>query len=335
MRIRTLRSPCIQPDRIVIGVDIAKHSCVAVAQTGEGGVTKPCTFKTNWSGFEGLLAFGRRAKATAGAKDFVVALEPTGHYGAPLVAWLQDHGIEVMQVEALHTNRFKELIDGTRRKTDAKDAAIIATLCRQGTCRPYRLPTGVYAELRVLSRRREQLVKQRSQARNRLHRHLDEVFPELPRLFDRLGPTLLAVLKDASSPLAVLEMPESELADLLRAASRGNLGLERAREIKDAAEMSVGSQIAAAAHRLAIRQLVADLEHLHGQVCVVEAEMKSRLLEVPYAADLLSIPRLGAITLATLLGEFGDLRDYDRAAKLIKHAGLDLVESSSGARKGQ
>lgn len=332
---RTLRSPCIQPNRIVLGVDVAKKASVAVAQASDGKVSRPLTFEMNWRGFEALLEFGRRSKAAARAKDFVVALEPTGHYGAPLVKWLEDQSVEVMRVEALHTNRFKELVDGTRRKTDAKDAVTIAMLCRQGTYRPYRLLTGVYAELRVLSRRREQLVKQRSQTTNRLHRHLDEVFPELPALFDRIGPTLLALLAVASSPRAMMAMPENELATLLWTASRGNLGRERARDVRTAAEMSVGSPLAAEAHQLAIRQLVADLRHLHGQLSEVEVEMKTRLAEVPYAADLLTIPRLGAITLATLLGEFGDLRHYDRAAKLIKHAGLDLVELSSGTRKGQ
>lgn len=335
MKIRTLRSPCIQSDRIVIGVDIAKSTCVAVAQTGDGQVSKPLKFGTSRSGFEKLRTFALSMVEAKRATDFVVALEPTGHYGVPLVKWLEGQGIEVMRVEALHTNRFKELVDGTRRKTDAKDAAAIAMLCRQGTYRPYRLLTGVYADLRVLSRRREQLVKQRSQATNRLHRHLDEVFPELPKLFDRMGPTLLALLEEASSPKAILDMPVGELATHLRAASRGNLGLERAHEIREAADMSVGSSIAAEAHRLAIRQLVEDSSHLHGQIGEVEREMKARLAQVPYADDLLSIPRLGVITLATLLGEFGDLRDFDRAAKLIKHAGLDLVESSSGARKGK
>lgn len=332
---RTLRSPCIQSDRIVIGIDLAKKECVAVAQTSDGKVSRPLKFPTNWGGFEALLAFGRRSKEAAGAKNFVVALEPTGHYGAPLVKWLADRGIEVMRVEALHTNRFKELVDGTRRKTDAKDAVTIAMLCRQGTYRPYRLVEGVYAELRVLGRRREQLVKQRTQTSNRMHRHLDEVFPELLPLFDGIGPTLLALLAVASSPQAVLAMTESELTTLLSAASRGNLKSERAREIRAAAEKSVGNPLAAGAHRLAISQLVGDMRHLHGQISAVEAELNACLTEVPYAADLLTIPRLGAITLATLLGEFGDLRDYDRAAKLIKHAGLDLVELSSGTRKGQ
>lgn len=189
---------------------------------------------------------------------------------------------------------------------------------------------------RICSHRREQLVKQRSQTTNRLHRHLDETFPELLPLFrGRLSRTVLTLLEVASSPLALLDLPESRLVELINAGSRGQLGADRAREIRDAARASVGTTRAAEAHRLAIVQLVADTRHVRAQIAVVEREMRACLEKVPYASLLLSIPRLGAVTVATLLGEFGDLRRYDRAAKLIKQAGLDLVEASSGKRKGQ
>lgn len=336
MQRRAPRSPIIQSDVIILGVDIAKDQSVAVAQDGAGGVSKPLEFAMSQLGFEALWAFARRAAKSAGAASFVVALEPTGHYGAPLVEWLQERDVEVMRVEPLDTNRGKQLYDGTRRKTDAKDAGVIAMLCRQGACRPYERPEELYAHLRVFSRRREQLVKQRSQTVNRLHRHLDETFPELARLFRRqVTPTLLALLEVASSPAGVLALSIEELAAVLRAASRGQLGVERAKALHAAAERSIGSRCAAEAHRLALVQLVGDLRHLMAQLAAVEREMRTWLCKVPYAGRLLSIPRLGAITVATLLGEFGDLRRYDRASKLIKHAGLDLVESSSGKRKGQ
>lgn len=336
MHRRPPRSPFIQPDVSIGGIDIAKDEAIVVVQAGDGGVSKPFKFSMTQLGFEALLAFARRAAKSAGTTRFVLALEPTGHYGAPLVDWLTDRDIEVLRVEPLDTNRAKTLYDGTRRKTDAKDAGVIAMLCRQGIYRPYERPEPLYANLRIWSHRRGQLVKQRSQTQNRLHRHLDETFPELLRLFrGRISRTVLTLLEVASSPAFVLALPESRLVELIRAGSRGQLGAERAREIREVAETSVGTTRAAAAHRLAIVQLVADMRHLQAQLATVEGEMCACLEKVPYASLLLSIPRLGAVTVATLLGEFGDLRRYDRAAKLIKHAGLDLVEASSGKRKGQ
>jgi transposase len=41
------------------------------------------------------------------------------------------------------------------------------------------------------------------------------------------------------------------------------------------------------------------------------------------------------VTLATLLGETGDLRAYARARQLLKLAGLNLYEISSGTHQGR
>ena len=50
---------------------------------------------------------------------------------------------------------------------------------------------------------------------------------------------------------------------------------------------------------------------------------------------MLSIPGIGAITVATILGEVGDLRGYHSAREIIKLAGLNLYEISSGEHNGQ
>lgn len=333
---RAPRSAFIQSNRLVIGVDIAKDASVAVAQDSSGRLTKPLTFSMTQLGFEALKAFAEKETESAGAGDWVVALEPTGHYGIPLVSRLLDDGIEVLRVEPLHTNRAKEFYDGTRRKTDAKDAGVIAGLARTGTYRPYRLQRGVFADLRYFGRRRQQVVERLSRVKNRLHRHLDVTFPELLRLFrGRLSPTVLAVLEVAATPMDILALPLTELETAVRVGSRGQLGIERAQAIREAAGRTIGSTDGLAAHRFAIGQLVDEMKHARKQCLAVEREMKDALSQVPYAPLVLTIPRLGVITLATLLGEFGDLRDFDRAEKLIKHAGLDLVESSSGKHKGR
>ncbi|MFH1464997.1 MAG: IS110 family transposase [Pseudomonadota bacterium] len=317
-------------------MDIAKEENVAVAQMGDGTLAKPLRFKTSAEGFLGLLAYAERAVSASKATGFAVALEPTGHYGWPQVSWLLSREVETFRVEPQHTSRLKELYDGTRRKTDAKDAVIIADLCRRGLCGPWRAQTGEYGELRVLSRRRQQLVKQRSAATNRLHRHLDVVFPELRGLFAKtICATVLALLRKAPTPSGVLTMELDALTDLLRQASRGQLGQERALQLRQAALTSIGTREGRVGHTLAIRHAVEELGHVLRQVQEVEAEMLRQLAAVPYAHRLLSIPGLGRITTATLLGEFGDLRGYDRAAQLIKMAGLDLVEISSGQLRGK
>lgn len=336
MQRRTRRCPPVDPNLLVIGVDVAKQSHVAVASSSDGRTRKPLSFPATKAGFESLRAYAEKAMADVGARGWVVGLEPTGHYGQPLSAWLRRSEVPVFLVQPLHTNRAKELWDGTSRKTDAKDAAVIADLCRRGVAQPVRALAAPFAALRVLSRQREQLVKRRSQAVNRLHRHVDVVFPELCQVFPKLeGATMRWLLRHAGTPEQVLGMPREQLLEGIRRASRGQLREERLEALLEAARDSIGVRDGLPAHRLTMRQLLDESEAVLKQLAEIEQAMTAELAKVPYASTLLTLPKLGRITLATLLGEFGDLRDYRVAQQLLAMAGLDLVETSSGERKGQ
>lgn len=326
----------IPPELVVIGVDIGQRDNVAVAQFGDGREAKPLPFHTTKEGFEELKRYGEKAVREAGAEGLVFAMEPTGHYGAPLEQWLVRQDMRVFRVQPLFTNRAKELYDGTWRKTDAKDARLIAHLCRRGVSSEWTLMDDVYAELRGLSRHWQQVGKNRSTATNRLIRHLDEIFPELRGLFkDIRSRTLLELLKVAPTPGDIIELGLEELTKLIRRASRGKLGRERAEQVLEAARTTIGGRQGLRAHAMAIREQVAILEHTMAELDRIKKAMKVELAKVPYAKRLLSIPRLGEVTLAILLGEFGDLRNYRHSAQLIKMAGLDLVEVSSGKRRGK
>jgi transposase len=333
---RTRRCEPVQSNLVVIGIDVAKKSHVAVAARADGGTMKPLVFAASRDGFAALHAYGDRAVADAGASGWVVGMEPTGHYGQPLGAWLRAEDVPVFMVQPQHTSRAKEFMDGTSRKTDAKDAAVIADLVRRGIAQPLRTQAETFAALRVLSKQREQLVKRRTQVTNRLHRHVEVVFPEFGRVFPKMqGATPRWLLRNVASPVQLLAMPREELLLGLHKASRGQVSNKRLEALLEAARSSVGVQQSVDAHQLAIRQSLDEMDTVLAHIAEVERSMKLRLKEVPYAAELLSVPRLGEITVATLLGEFGDLRDYRVARQLIAMAGLDLVETSSGQRKGQ
>lgn len=333
---RTRPCPPLNPETLAIGIDIAKDAHVAVALAADGRSTKPHRFQATREGFESLVAYATGAMGRLAATGFVVAMEPTGHYAETLVRWLGSQEIKAFSVQPGHSSKAKSLLDGSSRKTDPKDAEVVAMLCRQGLARPYRLPAGPFAVLRVASHQRQQLVKRRSQVVNRLHRHVDAIFPELRRLFPKIeSRTSLWVLRTMPTPADVLSRSVEELAAELYEASRWQLGEKRAAEMLAAATTSVGVTEAVPAHRLAIRQLLTELEHVLAQLGEVETVMEAALSEVPYATRLRSIPRLGMITTATLLGEFGDLRNFQVAKQLIKFAGLSLVESSSGQRQGR
>jgi transposase len=68
-------------------------------------------------------------------------------------------------------------------------------------------------------------------------------------------------------------------------------------------------------------------------------EMQNQILEIlceiPMASQLRSIKGLGPIFVAAILAGAGDLRQYAHGRQLLRKAGLNLAESTSGKRKGQ
>jgi transposase len=61
-----------------------------------------------------------------------------------------------------------------------------------------------------------------------------------------------------------------------------------------------------------------------------------QLLEnIPGTEHMLSVPGVGMVTVAGFLAEVGDLNNYDHSQQILRLAGLNLKENSSGKRKGK
>lgn len=56
---------------------------------------------------------------------------------------------------------------------------------------------------------------------------------------------------------------------------------------------------------------------------------------IPFAKSMLAVKGISAISLAGILGEAGDLSGFVHGNALLRHAGLNLAEASSGKWTGQ
>ena len=54
------------------------------------------------------------------------------------------------------------------------------------------------------------------------------------------------------------------------------------------------------------------------------------LERIPYSSKLLSIKGLGVVSVASIIGEIGDFSKFQTRSEIMKLAGLDLYEISSG-----
>ncbi len=122
---------------------------------------------------------------------------------------------------------------------------------------------------------------------------------------------------------------------IVKKISRGKLGRQRAEELFNAARSSVGVSEGK-------KSIVMEIEYLISQIGVdtkfiasLEKQMEHYLKRIPYSHSLLSIKGIGRVTAAGLVGEVGDFRKFNTISEIIKLAGLDLYEVSSGKHKGQ
>jgi transposase len=71
------------------------------------------------------------------------------------------------------------------------------------------------------------------------------------------------------------------------------------------------------------------------QMQTIEQEIVSVLKRITIAKQMLHIKGINAISLAGILGESGNLSGYVHGNALLRHAGLNLSEASSGKWRGQ
>jgi transposase len=83
-----------------------------------------------------------------------------------------------------------------------------------------------------------------------------------------------------------------------------------------------------------IRHILLQLEAEGRFISEIEAEMTATLERIPFSGRLLSIKGLGMVSVAGLIGEVGDFSKFRTQSEILKLAGMDLYEISSGKRTG-
>jgi transposase len=187
-----------------------------------------------------------------------------------------------------------------------------------------------------LTAARERSVQRRTALLNQLHGLIFIIFPEFLQVLKKIGSkTSRYLLKHWPTPENIIAEGIDVLARTMKAVSRGNMGRERAESLYRAAQESVGVKEGQKSIILEIIETLSAIEAAEKFVAMLEAEMGKCLKEIPYSQSILSIKGIGLITAAGLIGEVGDFGQFRTISEVMKHAGLDLYEISSGKHKGK
>jgi transposase len=275
-------------------------------------------------------------KETGGYKNIAFAYESTGTYLLPLVRYMKEQGAEVIQVSPKHVKRLKELPDNSPGKTDKKDPRVIALVAESNAGLQAILPTGKYAELRQYVQCREQLKEDQTRCSNRLEAILAEYFPEYLQVMKGLkGETSRYVLQHYSTPEKILELGLKELTKEIKQVSRSKLQEDRAEQLYEAAEKTIGVTEGIVASEARVQILLDQYNLIVNKIRDVTTRMIEICQTIEYARYMASVKGIGWMTVAYLLGELTDPRNYRKYRQIEKVSGLNLYEISSGIRRGQ
>jgi transposase len=322
---------------LVVGADIAKKIHVARAVDFRGiELGKDCVFHNDREGLTKLAAWMKGLQEAHQKTDIVFGIEPTGHYWFPLAAFLEAQDIKVVIVNPHHVNKSKELEDNSPTKSDYKDAKVIADLIRNGKYSEPKLPTMEYAELRILMNFREKVMVSLNQVKARVHNWFDRYFPEYLSVFkDWEGKASLMTMRQFPTPEEIVSIGARGVLIHWKTEVKRGVGIRRAEKLFATAETSIGLTEGLRAARMELMSLLDQFELFSKQAETTMNTVMDILREIPGTDQMLNVPGVGAVTVAGFLAEVGDLSSYDHGQQIIRLAGLNLKENSSGKRKGK
>ncbi len=326
----------VNGNTLIAAVDIGKKVNFGYFRAPGGRDLKPFAFYNLRDGFEIFWAKLVEFQKDHNLEEIVVGFESTGPYAEPMLHFLKKKKVTLVQTNPMHTKRLKELTGNSPNKTDEKDPKVIADVISLGHALTLVIPEGPAAELRRLSQARERAIKSRTSMSNQLQHLLFVIFPELSwTMKDMKSKTVLHLVENFPMPENILGMGFEAFCAIIRKVSRGRLRQDRARQIFEAAQKSVGIGEGKESIALEVNHLVLNIRNEDRFIENLEKEMKHHLEKIPYSHSILSIKGIGEVTAAGLIGEVGDFRKFSTISEITKLAGLDLYEISSGRKKGQ
>jgi len=142
-------------------------------------------------------------------------------------------------------------------------------------------------------------------------------------------------LEKIPTPSEIIELGAEKILAIWRGKIKRAVGIKKAQALVKAAEETVGIQ---AGLEMAKYELECILQEYHGIRNMLErTEQKLETLAslIPGMKKILKIKGIGIITAAGFIAEVGDLSRFSHPKQIIKLAGLNLREKSSGKHKGQ
>lgn len=316
-----------------MALDYAKRSHTALICDGQGALLKPAwALENTAAGAEQLLAEVQKCARQRRIRPEHVffAGEDYPSYAENFIRVLRGRKYLVVRVNAWEA---KQQRNNFQASSDRLDLLGIARCCLNRRGETVRNQEPAYANLRRAARQREELVRARTAASNRLHPHVDRLFPGFLNP-ERSGivpfsRACLELMEERFSPCEIARRPLRALARWLE-----ERGVDAARET--AAQLKEWAKIALPPEpgevpilQSIVSKQVSLYRGLDANIQALEREMAYWLAQTP-GALLTSISGIGVTLAAGWMAERGGPREWRAARRTCSYAGVVSKTKQTG-----
>ena len=310
---------------IHVGIDIAKQTHWITAINTDGVVLIDRKLKNTPASISGMIDdLSHLDEAVR------VGLDVVGGIASLAEVMLVQAGFAVVDVPGLAVNRARQGTVGGEHKSDPRDARVIADQVRtRQDLRAIEPMSEIDIELRVLARRRRDLVAAQTQRLARMHDLLVSIFPGLESILDMSLNKSLVLLGRYVTPAELRAAGKNRLVRHLMT------GRVRKPEVlaERALEAAMSQTIAVPVERMTariIKELAAEALNCRARLKEIEDEMMKLLDCHPDAALIRSLPGMENVLTAEMIAEAGSISRFRSADALAAAAGVAPVLRQSG-----
>jgi len=310
-----------------LGIDISKKDSV-IAHYSEKQFVKEFTMQNNQNGFNHLLKYLKQFH------DMCLIFESTGIYSRAMAKFCKTNHINFVEINPLEA-KFKtsSLRSWKTDKSDAHKLALLAPNLSKKSMK--QSDSSIYFELRERARFHLEIENNQNRLKIELIEVLHQTFPGLENLFkNRYSIIALNIAECFSHPDFVLQKaPHTLTLDILNSTNKG-MSLEKADKystlLLQLANKSYPNVEAESFLVQKVQIITQQLKFSIQQMNKLDNEMIDLARELNCFQNIISIPGIGELTAAMIIGELGDISNFHSHKQLNAFVGIDIKRYQSG-----
>lgn len=313
------------PEKVLlVALDFAKSTHYACFCDGRGRyIRKAFTVKNSRDGIDYLIQQieqTRRARSIRSKRHVIIGGEDSASYTRNFMDQLLQQGYLTVRLNAREVHKQAESLDSSTDKTALR--AIAKTMLNRDARETTR--SDQYAELRGLTRQRRQIVHLSTAMKNRIHTHVDRLFPGFLSKDSAVAPfskASLQLMEKSFSAAAVHRRSEKALsAQLSRQGVRQAASV--AKKLKEQAAKAICADPDSV--QLSAQLIATDLrlfQTLQSTLSGLDQQCARILAQLP-EAFVVSIKGIGITLCASICAETGSLAKVQHCDQINAYAGI-------------